>query len=61
MPVDVIEELIETGGSMESAGGLRIEHPAVERYTNYIIGDRSAVMGFSLPLVEELLSKALSI
>eukprot|EP00173_Palmaria_palmata_P005415 Plantae.Rhodophyta-Palmaria_palmata.ctg9586.p1 GENE.Plantae.Rhodophyta-Palmaria_palmata.ctg9586~~Plantae.Rhodophyta-Palmaria_palmata.ctg9586.p1 ORF type:complete len:216 (+),score=32.18 Plantae.Rhodophyta-Palmaria_palmata.ctg9586:36-683(+) len=58
MPDDVIEELIETGGSMESAGGLRIEHPKVERYTDYVLGEKSAVMGFSKGLVEDLLLKA---
>jgi septum formation protein len=59
MPPEVIEELIDSGGSMESAGGLRIEHPAVERYTHFIIGEKSAVMGFSVSLVEELLARAL--
>lgn len=60
LPNAVIEELIETGGSMESAGGLRIEHPKVERYTNYILGEKSAVMGFSVPLVEKLLNTAVN-
>lgn len=60
MPEDVIEELIRTGGSMESAGGLRIEHPKVGQYTDCIIGHRSAVMGFSQPLVTQLLQNALA-
>lgn len=60
MPEDVIEELIRTGGSMESAGGLRIEHPRVAQYTECIIGHRSAVMGFSQPLVTQLLEHALA-
>jgi septum formation protein len=60
MPGDVIDDLIENGGSMESAGGLRIEHPAVEKYTDYILGEKSAVMGFSTLLAEELLTRALS-
>lgn len=59
MPEGVIEELISTGGSMESAGGLRIEHPRVQQYTECIIGHRSAVMGFSQPLVEQMLKEAL--
>lgn len=60
MPEHVIEELILTGGSMESAGGLRIEHPRVAQYTDCIIGHRSAVMGFSQPLVTQLLEHALA-
>lgn len=60
LPEDVIEELIKTGGSMESAGGLRIEHPRVAQYTECIIGHKSAVMGFSLPLTEQLLADALN-
>ncbi|CAN8062161.1 unnamed protein product [Agarophyton chilense] len=60
MPEDVISELIATGGALESAGGLRIEHPAVQKYIDCIIGHRSAVMGFSKPLAENLLSEALS-
>lgn len=59
MPDDVIEDLVENGGAMESAGGLRIEHPAVERFTDCIIGEKSAVMGFSTSLAEMLLRKAL--
>jgi septum formation protein len=60
MPNDVIDDLIDKGGSMESAGGLRIEHPAVERYTDYILGEKSTIMGFSTSLCAEILSKALS-
>lgn len=60
MPEEVIEELVEDGGAMESAGGLRIEHPKVERYTECILGERSAVMGFSLPLVRKLLMQAIA-
>lgn len=59
MPEDVIEELVTTGGSMESAGGLRIEHPRVAQYTECVIGHRSAVMGFSQPVVERLMREAL--
>lgn len=59
MPEDVVEELVTNGGAMESAGGLRIEHPLAVRYTECIIGHRSALMGFSQPLVEELMLKAL--
>lgn len=58
-PNSVIDELIATGGALESAGALRIEHPLVEQYTECIIGHRSAVMGFSQPLAGKLLSKAL--
>lgn len=59
MPDEVIEEMIETGGAMESAGALRIEHPKVKMYTECIIGERSAVMGFPLSLAERLLQQAL--
>lgn len=60
MPDDVIEELVTKGGAMESAGGLRIEHPLAVQYTECMIGYRSAVMGFSQPLAEELLLRALT-
>ncbi|KAI0558626.1 Maf-like protein [Gracilaria domingensis] len=60
MPDDVINELVTTGGALESAGGLRIEHPAVQKYVDYIIGHKTAVMGFSKPLAERLLSEAIS-
>lgn len=60
LPDDVIDDLIQNGGSMESAGGLRIEHPSVERYTDYILGEKSAVMGFSTLLCEDLLTRAVS-
>lgn len=60
IPEDVIDDLIENGGCMESAGGLRIEHPSVERYTNFILGEKSAVMGFSKSLTEQLLFAALN-
>lgn len=60
MPENVIDELITDGGALESAGGLRIEHPAVQKYIDCIIGHRSAVMGFSKPLAERLLQEALS-
>lgn len=59
MPDDLIEELIATGGAMESAGALRIEHPKVKRYTECIIGEQSAVMGFPLSLADRLLRTAL--
>ncbi len=59
MPDDVIEDLIENGGSMESAGGLRIENPHVAKYTECIIGQKSAVMGFPQSLAESLLLKAI--
>lgn len=59
MPHNVIDELIRTGGSMQSAGALRIEHPLAVQYTDCIIGHRSAVMGFSQPLAKQLLEKAL--
>lgn len=60
LPNDVIVDLIENGGSMESAGGLRIEHPAVEKYTDYILGEKSAIMGFSTLLCDDLLKRAVS-
>lgn len=60
MPNHVIEELVLNGGSMQSAGGLRIEHPLVEQYTDCIIGHKSAVMGFSTPLANRLLEQAIS-
>lgn len=60
MPDHVIDELVESGGCMESAGGLRIENPLVERYTDFILGEKSAVMGFSTSLAERLLLTALS-
>lgn len=60
MPEAVIEDLIENGGSMESAGGLRIEHPDVARYTECIIGEKSAVMGFPQGLAGALLHGALA-
>lgn len=60
MPDSVIDELIENGGSMESAGGLRIEHPLVAQYTECIIGEKSAVMGFSKGIAERLIRNALA-
>lgn len=60
MPDDVIEDLVENGGAMESAGGLRVEHPTVERFTDCIMGEKSAVMGFSIPLAESLLLRAVA-
>lgn len=59
-PDDVIEELIESGGAMQSAGGLRVENPIVERYTDCILGEKSAVMGFSTSLCERLIKEAVS-
>lgn len=59
MPLQVIDELVLTGGSMDSAGALRIEHPLAVQYTDCIIGHRSAVMGFSQPLAKQLLENAL--
>lgn len=60
MPDSVIDELVENGGSMESAGGLRIEHPLVEKYTECIIGEKSAIMGFPQGLAERLLRNAIA-
>lgn len=59
IPNDVVTELVERGGSMESAGGLRIEHPLVRPYIDCIVGEESAVMGFSQSLAEKLLGQAL--
>lgn len=59
MPENVIDELVKNGGAMESAGGLRIEHPLAVKYTECIVGDKSAVMGFSQPLVRQLIHQAL--
>lgn len=60
MPEDVIEQLVKSEGAMDSAGALRIEHPLSAKYTDYILGDYSAVMGFSKPLAELLMDQALA-
>ena len=60
LPEKLIDDLIENGDAMESAGGLRVEHPEVTKYIDCIIGEKSALMGFSQPLAEELLLKAIS-
>lgn len=58
LPDPLIEELVNSGGALQSAGALRIEHPKVAQYIDYIIGHKSAVMGFSQPLLLRLLEKA---
>ena len=58
MPQAVIDELLESNDTLESAGALRIEHPLVEKYTDCIIGERSSVMGFPTLVVERLLRNA---
>lgn len=58
MPKEVIDQLLETNDTLESAGALRIEHPLVEKYTECIIGERSSVMGFPTVVVERLLGMA---
>jgi septum formation protein len=60
LPPAVIEELVESGASMETAGGLRIEHPIVQPYIECIIGEKSAVMGFCQTLAEKLIREALN-
>jgi septum formation protein len=59
LPDQVIDELVESGASMETAGGLRIEHAAVQPYIECIIGEKSAVMGFCQPLARKLINEAL--
>lgn len=59
MPPNVVHNLANEAGALESAGALRIEHPDVQPYIECVIGHKSALMGFSLPLAERLLSKAL--
>lgn len=58
LPNDVVEKVIEDGG-MQSAGALRIEMPEVQPYIECIVGDLSAVMGFSQPVLARLVSKIL--
>lgn len=59
MPSDAIESVIDDG-AMQSAGALRIEHPRVQPFIDCIVGDLSAVMGFSQPLLASLLADALN-
>lgn len=58
MPREVMDELLASNDTLESAGALRIEHPLVEKYTECIIGERSSVMGFPTLVVEQLLRVA---
>lgn len=58
LPDAVIEAMLADGG-MESAGALRIEHAAVQPFIDCIVGDLSAVMGFSQPLCARLVAAAL--
>jgi MAF protein len=59
LPREVMDELVESGASMETAGGLRIEHAAVQPYIDCIIGEKSAVMGFCQALAGKLIREAL--
>lgn len=58
LPEDVVDKVIEDGG-MQSAGALRIEMPEVQPYIECIVGDISAVMGFSQPVLAKLIPKIL--
>lgn len=55
MPNDAIESVVDDG-AMQSAGALRIEHPSVQPFIDCIVGDLSAVMGFSQPLLASLIA-----
>lgn len=58
LPKDVVDKVIKEGG-MQSAGALRIEMPDVQPYVDCVVGDLSAVMGFSQPLLARLVNSLL--
>lgn len=55
----VIEKVLDDG-ALQSAGALRIEHPDIQPFIECIVGDISAVMGFSQPLCAQLVTDALN-
>lgn len=55
----VIERVLDDG-ALQSAGALRIEHPDIQPFIECIVGDISAVMGFSQPLCVQLVSDSLN-
>lgn len=59
MPDDVVDAVVRDG-ALQSAGGLRFEHEAVQPYVECLVGHSSAVMGFSQPLVCELIARAVA-
>lgn len=56
LPDRVIHKLVDDGGALQSAGALRIENADVQPFVECIVGDMSAVMGFSQPLLASLVS-----
>lgn len=56
---EVIGRVIDDG-ALESAGGLRIEHVAIQPFIDCVVGHVSAVMGFSQPVLADLVQRALS-
>lgn len=59
MSDSAIERVLDD--ALVSAGALRIEHPDVKPFVECIVGDMSAVMGFSQPLCARLVSEAIQV
>lgn len=57
---DAVVDRVIADGALQSAGGLRIEHEAVQPFVECVVGDVSAVMGFSLPAVARLVGRVVA-
>lgn len=57
---DFAVERVIDDGAMQSAGALRIEHSDIQPFIDCIVGDISAVMGFSQPLLVSLVKDVLN-
>lgn len=54
---EVVEALLNEGEVMYCAGGLMVEHPLIQPFIRQIEGSQDSLMGLSLSIVKDLLTK----
>lgn len=57
IPESVIEELINDGRIMHTAGGFTLEHPLLKPYIQKFEGDEDSIIGLPIKLTKKLISK----
>ncbi|XP_057955908.1 uncharacterized protein LOC131149393 isoform X2 [Malania oleifera] len=59
IPDEIIDDLIEEGGSLNVAGGLMLEHPLTLPFVESVVGTTDCVMGLPKALTQNLIQEAL--